>query len=615
MKKEHGGSRPRLGRHDKAELGETRRFAIMARVSTPDQDQDRGKRGERFGRNRGKSAPPKRDAHASLDTQELICREYVKRLGGSVVKTYRVQESSLADVEDRAGLRQVLIDAKDKKIDALVVQDISRFASDMLNGLLAARDLNEAGAQLHTADVGLVDINTPTGIFTFGVLTGARGVHLKAHIAASIVRRTNIMRDEQRPAAGRPPHGRMWNDDLRRYVAVAAERARLQHAYDLVVRKGVSLNRAATMLKPEMAPSSLRKALRQSGTAEVVQHLGGVEYKFKCEPLLSTQQLREFERAIAKNMVIRPRTKGKYLLQGLVLCGGCGAIMTGQTSTKDGKQYSVYRHPPGHRYRPGCTWQVPVGLLDENILFACSLAISDGAHLKAAVEAAMVQSDSDDSTLRERLELLQSEVKQTDARLENTLDLLVASAKDGEARKRLESRARRDEQRLAELQSEVHELGRQLNLKAAKVETADEIAAKVRSLYWRGFGTTVLSFAQQREFVQTMVGRTDRTSEQGVYVNMRRATGGSKRDVMWHYRVQGKLLVAEKQLAPGQDGQSIRHEPLPKLHAAGRASAEQVRRLAGIAAASPGIELPARLAAMLRTPVQMRSKGAYRACT
>ena len=43
---------------------------------------------------------------------------------------------------------------------------------------------------------------------------------------------------------------------------------------------------------------------------------------------------------------------------------GCGAVMTGQTSIKERKRYSVYRHPPARYKRGACTWQVSVADLD-----------------------------------------------------------------------------------------------------------------------------------------------------------------------------------------------------------------------------------------------------------
>src|SRR5688500_393946 len=72
---------PHMRLEDKA-----RKFAILARVSTREQIQGH-----------------------SLEVQQKLCAEYVKKSGGTVVETYEAQES--ATTEDRKALPKVLADA------------------------------------------------------------------------------------------------------------------------------------------------------------------------------------------------------------------------------------------------------------------------------------------------------------------------------------------------------------------------------------------------------------------------------------------------------------------------------------------------------------------------
>ena len=523
----------------------------------------------------------------SLEQQEEICRVYAKRNNMAVVKIYSAQESSLQT--ERVEQSKALADAESGLYQVLIVQDISRFTSQMLNGLRAVERLNNAGVTLHSAVYGHIDIETPQGQFMFATLAGARGVHLKDHINSSVLGRARIMREKKRPAAGRPPWGRTWNNKAACYKVVPNARLKLEQAHKAIAINGISLNQTAK--KFGMAQSSLRKAIDQSTLTEVTQHLGGKEFLFKCEPILSERQQRSILQAISSNAVVKPRTKGLYLLQGLVRCKACGATMTGQPgykgSGKHKRRYLVYRHPPRPRYKEGCTWQVPVELLNEDILYSCSLAISNGAQLQAAIENELNQKQANSHKLRERKKFIAEEIRQTGALLDRTLDRLVAFDEGSESRNRLEERAKAYELKLPGLRVELDEADRQLSLIQLPDETADAVAAKIRSLYWHGVGNKALSFEQQRDFVRTMVGRIGQKSEHGIFVTMVRAKGASKKDVSWRYNIQGNLMLAYNRINHG-----ISMKPEQELTR--QEATQDIRRLAQIAAASPGIKPPQR---------------------
>src|SRR6266853_1069811 len=174
--------------------------------------------------------------------------------------------------------------------------------------------------------------------------------------------------------------------------------------------------------------------------------------------------------------------------------------MTGQTSSKDGKSYSIYRHPPT-TYKPGCTWQVSVSDLDGHVVCDCTKVVGDRKSTIAAVEQALVQKDAGADDLHERVAYVQDEIKRVDARYERTLNTLVDFDEGTESRRRLEVRAKKDEQELSALKREFSELSRQVSFLQLSRAQAEMAAAKVRTLYWgSGVGTAGLSFEQQREF-------------------------------------------------------------------------------------------------------------------
>ncbi len=555
-------------------MKKTQRFAIFARVSTRDQL-----------------------TGYSLEVQEQQARGYVKRAGGTVVKLYSDQESATGKAEDRAMLQRLLADAAQGLFDAVVIQETTRLSRNLGVMVAVTEKLTEAGIALHDFN-GPVPLETPEGEFSALIQALAGRLMAKQSKKKSLASRERVMKSGG-IAAGRPPFGRRWNRDAKKLEIIPEKHEVIRRAYDLIVNRRYSLNRTAAEV--DMADSSLRKAIRQAAWTEAVQHFQGATYTFPCPPLIAAEQVRRIEARLAANKVTRPETKGEYLLQGLVRCAACGATMTGQTSIKDGKRYSVYRHPvPVTRDAQGrgCVWQVPVEELDPDVLTACANVVSNGQLLRQAVEAALVEQYSTAGDIGNRLKQVEADLQRASVRLQRALDTLVSFPEDSESRKRLTTRAGEEDQRLKDLRRERDELARQAALLAVPPETVDEIAAKLRTLYWgNGIGPERMRFEQRREFVRTVVGRTTRDSEMGIYIRMYRAKGASKKAVRWAYKLDGCLALAENYL--GRDRDSA-----PDIREVRTHTPQHAKVLAGLARGTVGIKLRPRW-----YPVQLRATG------
>lgn len=346
------------------------------------------------------------------------------------------------------------------------------------------------------------------------------------------------------------------------------------------------MRQAAAQL--DIGESSLRKAIAQAALTEIRQHLNGEEFTIPCPPLLTAEQQRQLRQRLATNATVRPQSKGEYLLQGLVRCAGCGGSMTGQTSTKDGRSHSIYRHPmPGtdKKLPNACTWGVPVKLLDDDVLSACASIIKDGDALRNAIRTAIAQADSGQADLAERIPDLERQIAAAVKKMDQQLDVLIESEKGSGAREQIQGRIKRTERSLAELRAEHAELSAQLAVVALPKGGADTIAAKLRSLYWRGGAgaAVVLPFARRKEFVRMIVGRTSRESPEGIFVKMGRAPGGTKKDVTWSYELRGCVAIADGLVSPDAD-----RTYTPEVRDL-RVPPGAVKQLATLAAASPGI--------------------------
>jgi site-specific DNA recombinase len=538
-------------------------FAVLARVSTADQ----GGKGH------------------SLEYQIAEGRKYAARIGATDVLVYEGVESGTS--ENRQILDRLLIDGENGKFHGVIVQEILRLARHPVVMFSAMDRLRKAGVELHEFD-GPVSLDTAEDEFrvmlksVMGRWTARQGVE------KSIALRLRLM-EMGTPAAGRPPYGRRWNKDKKKYELIPEKVEQLIAARDLILRKGKSHNETADLL--EIGRSSLRKAIDQASLVTVTQRLMGREFHFKCDAILSPGDQRRIEAHIAKNATVRTKTSAQHLLQGLCRCAACGASMTGQTSIKDGKSYSVYRHPPpppGTKLPPGCVWQIPAALLEEDVLWACARIIQDGQALRQAIQNAIAGSNSTIAELDQTIEQLKKDIRQINTRYERILDRLVAFDEGCETRKRLEDRAKSESVKLSGSQAELNQLLNQRSLVMPRDGSAEEIASKLRSLYWHGIGPSrMMSFELRREFVRTIVGRTSRKDSKGIFISMSRLKGGTKKDVIWRYRIDGDLALAENRIAR-------QINPPPEIREIKAHTGDQVRSLASLANKTVGIKLPPR---------------------
>lgn len=528
------------------------RFAILARVSTRDQ----------------------LSGH-SIKLQKDEGQRYVSKCGGVVAKIYEAQES--ATTENREVLAEVLRDAG-KVFSDLVVQDPSRLSRNPAVMFSAMTRLAEADVRLHDFS-GPLPFKTPEGEFRLMLDSVVGRYTARQSVKKSIDARTHIL-EQGGIAAGRPPWGRTWAKAKKQFVIIPARRKQLQRAYEFIVNRRYSLNQAAKKLG--LAASSLRKAIAQAALTKVTQRLQGKEYTFACPRLLDGIQHRRLLQRLSANVVVRPTAKAEYLLQGLVRCKECGAAMTGQTSLKSGSRYSVYRHPPA-THNTGCTWGVPVDLLDENVLTGCAEVVSNGTALREAIEAALRAKRQDQPRLTVLRDELQAEIAASREKIDRLVDALSKLPK-GEAQAQTLRRVRRLEGSLADQQAEFVQVSHQLAVWQTPSADADAIAAKLRSLYWGSGGVArTLPFEQRRAFVRAIVGRTGKDSPAGIFVRMIRRKGGTRKDVFWKYELLG--LVANVNSYLDRQGEPT----YPDIVGAKSTPSSAVKELAAVADSTIGV--------------------------
>ena len=141
---------------------------------------------------------PRQVRGASLEQQDRENRAYVARLGGSIELDYSEPGRSAytENLTKRIAFQQMLVDAKAKSFDALIVHDLSRFARRAVVSLNIAADFERLGITVMSA-TEYFDLGTAAGRMTFTMLAAAaqfKSDHLSERMRS--IRRSEVERGE-----------------------------------------------------------------------------------------------------------------------------------------------------------------------------------------------------------------------------------------------------------------------------------------------------------------------------------------------------------------------------------------------------------------------------------
>src|SRR4051812_19655944 len=103
----------------------------------------------------------------SIPAQRDVCQLRAKSLGATVEHEY-VDYAESARSADRPQLQRMLRELRERRIDLVVVYDVSRLARDELDAMTLLLAIQQAGARLESVAERIDD--SPAGRLTYGVL-------------------------------------------------------------------------------------------------------------------------------------------------------------------------------------------------------------------------------------------------------------------------------------------------------------------------------------------------------------------------------------------------------------------------------------------------------------
>jgi site-specific DNA recombinase len=453
---------------DDAVAKSKKRFVALARVSSREQER------EGF----------------SLDVQEDALRAYAQRVGGEIVRFFRIAETASKN-DERKTFKELLAYAKTNshRLDGLLFYKVDRAARNLFDYVELERLESESGIQF--ISVSQPTENTPAGRMQRRMLASMASFYTEQQ--SLDVREGLARRVKNGLFVNRPPFGyRGVRINGRSIVEIHPENAAVvRRAYELYAHHNHTLDTLSDALVAEgllFSPSTPKFTRSKLYTVLTDRaYIGEIKHKGQWhpgthEPLVDRATWDRVQRLLGQGLY---RSHQMIYASELIECGHCGCPITGEKKTKKVKgglrEYTYYRCTQYHR------GDHPRTRLTENELDGQMLAIFDmlrvednefrqtfREELRRTTNWDLGKSSQDDSNLKKR----HSEVVRQQGQLLN-LRLLEEIEADTYAAKAQELR---DEE--AELRLQIESCSRSRNEIIDTAVKAFELSQNLRAKWF-----------------------------------------------------------------------------------------------------------------------------------
>jgi site-specific DNA recombinase len=313
------------------------------------------------------ASPEKSSLERQAEKIELQARlkEY------KLLKIYREPGISGATME-RPALQELMADAEDRKFDAVIVWDISRFGRNLLHLKQNTEKLKELEIAFIAIDNGIdTSSRDKTGELLLNILACIYEFELET-IKDRTAGGRNDKRKKKEYFPGKTAYGYHWNEAELRVETVEDEKPiveRIFHEYIYLnksipaITEGLQKDHTPTRTGTKWGDSVVHRILHNpcyTGAYIVNQHITDADGKIlgmkpesdwvyhECEPLIS---MTDWERLQAKLAKAREKYAGrpnpesqKYIADGLLRCGLCNGTMRLRHTrrNKAGKCHTYY---------------------------------------------------------------------------------------------------------------------------------------------------------------------------------------------------------------------------------------------------------------------------------
>jgi len=413
--------------------------------------------------------------------------------------------------------------------------DKSRLARSAAAVEVVAAAFAMADIELHTGQ-GRVDLASAEGEFMVGIEAIADRLSSRRSRERMLQSREKMLAKGQH-AHGRPPWGRLWNKQTKKWAVDTETKRRARELYRMCVLQG--LGTAAIGKQLGWHQNTVSERLHSAGLSKwprrLVTQEGEKTFILDIPALLTPAQAVAIERTLKANLSVMPQHRSRSLLQGMIRCSNCGGNLSHITSGDH--KYGAYRHLPSS-WRQGCIRQVPAPLIERDVVASCGELLASSAKLKSAIESSLKDATGDLRDAKVELSDVLAEIHKLELAHQRSLDAMIWFNHSEREKEKLADAAKRIGARLEILRG-THE-GLRVKLGKSSAQDPAKIASQMRRLFaLRGLAVLSRPKEKQRELVGLVVGRASKESGEGIYVKTASLAGGHPS--AWEWRLQGSL--------------------------------------------------------------------------
>jgi DNA invertase Pin-like site-specific DNA recombinase len=474
----------------------------------------------------------------SLRVQRDQLTRAVEALGGEVFRWYAGQEHGTPDHERRI-LEELMADAQERKLDAVMVADLSRWSRDNGKSKDYTKLLKKNGIQFFEGTTEL-DLFNPTHSFVLGMGVEVAEFFASQQSYKSILSRIARAKRGQ-PASGKLPYGRTFDKATGAWGIDEKKREKLQKLARIYLEADSSWN--------DLGPAH---GMNGSNLQKILCHRCGDEWEqrfiskrhgidetviTKVPRLLPEETIQAIRRkSEQRNSWDKKGQKHQYLFARVIFDLDTGKALTG-TCNSMGKRY--YKPYQGRANR----YQVNADILEKAVLGELFQALGSKVSLHKAVFDGHPLGKVADK-IKEGLGAKREELAQVEQRLESyataigtAADVLAFMARIKPKLVDLEARSKELKDGIAALEYRLATLPTDEEIEARH----DEWAGLLRRGEMRDLETGAalhrLPFEHQKKIIRLIFGGRDETGRRhGIYV---KDLGGTPK--RYRFEAHGKL--------------------------------------------------------------------------
>lgn len=263
----------------------------------------------------------------SLEAQENLLRKYATDHGMTVFDLYADRgKSANKELSKRTELLRMVDDAEKKRFDVILFKDITRWSRNSAQYYKIQDRLDKSGVYWIAVEQPYLETKTPTGRFQVSVMLGTSQLE-----SENTSQRIRFIQDLQAAKggvlSGKVPLGYKIAevDGMKRLVIDEDKRQMMMDAFSYLERYR---NKAATI---KYINRKYGYNFWQSEFTRIVRNpLYKGEYrgnKGYCEPYLTESEWNSLQSPI--RISTPKKLNANLLFRGLIVCPGCGHVMTG----------------------------------------------------------------------------------------------------------------------------------------------------------------------------------------------------------------------------------------------------------------------------------------------